>query len=184
TLPEQDDLFAARAIALEHRPEIKLAANRVRQAQLATKSEKTHYIPDVSIQASYFTPANINFLPQNIGSVGALLTWQPWDWGQKRHNVAQKALAEEQAALAADDTRDQILLDVNSNFRQLRETRAHLAAIEAARNAEVEKLRTQQEAYSQQSILLSDLLKQQSSVADAEDQYRQAIFAYWRARAD
>src|SRR5712692_591651 len=63
TLPEQEDLPAARTTALEHRPDIKLAANRVRQAELATKSEKTHYIPDVSIQASYFSPANLHFLP-------------------------------------------------------------------------------------------------------------------------
>src|SRR2546426_7613542 len=184
TLPEQDDLFAARAIALEHRPEIKLAANRVRQAQLATKSEKTHYIPDVSIQASYFTPANINFLPQNIGAVGALLTWQPWDWGEKRHKVQQAALAEKQAGLSADDSREQILLEVDSNFRRLREARAHLAVTEAIRDAETERLRNQKEAYSQQSILLSDLLKQQSALADAESQYHQAVLAYWSARAD
>ena len=184
TLPEQDDLFAARAIALEHRPEIKLAANRVRQAQLATKSEKTHYIPDVSIQASYFTPANINFLPQNIGAVGALLTWQPWDWGEKRHKVQQAALAEKQAGLSADDSREQILMEVDSNFRRLREARAHLAVTEAIRDAETEKLRNQKEAYSQQSILLSDLLKQQSALADAESQYHQAVLAYWSARAD
>ena len=184
TLPEQDDLFAARAIALEHRPEIKLAANRVRQAQLATKSEKTHYIPDVSIQASYFTPANINFLPQNIGAVGALLTWQPWDWGEKRHKVQQAALAEKQAGLSADDSREQILMEVDSNFRRLREARAHLAVTEAIRDAETERLRNQKEAYSQQSILLSDLLKQQSALADAEGQYHQAVLAYWSARAD
>ena len=184
TLPEEEDLPAARNVALERRPEAKLAANRTKQASLETRIEKTHYIPDISIQASYISPANINFLPQNIGSIGALLTWQPWDWGQKRHNVAQKVLAEEQAALFVEDTRDQILLDVNSNFRQLREARAQLAAAEAARDAEREKLRNQQEAYSQQSILLSDLLRQQASVADAEDQYRQAIFGYWRARAD
>jgi outer membrane protein TolC len=184
TLPEEQDLTTATAIALEHRPELKQAANRMSQAKLETKIEKTHYIPDISIQASYTEPANINFLPQNIGSIGALLTWEIWDWGQKRHNVAQKVLAEKQAALSVDDTRDQILLDVNSNFRQLREARAQLAATEAARDAEKEKLRNQQEAYSQQSILLSDLLRQQASVADAEDQYRQAIFGYWKARAD
>ena len=34
------------------------------------------------------------------------------------------------------------------------------------------------------SILLSDLLKQQSSLADAEGQYHQAVLAYWSARAD
>jgi outer membrane protein TolC len=93
-------------------------------------------------------------------------------------------LAEKQAALSVDDTRDQILLDVNSNFRQLREARAQLAVAEVARDAEREKLRNQQEAYSQQSILLGDLLRQQASVADAEDKYRQAIFGYWRVRAD
>src|SRR5207253_3971718 len=88
-LPAEENLSAARATALEHRPEMRLAANRMRQAELTTRSEKTHYIPDISIQASYFTPANTNFLPQNIGSIGALLTWQPWDWGKKRHKVRQ-----------------------------------------------------------------------------------------------
>lgn len=184
TLAEEEDVTAARAVALDNRPELKLAANHVRQAELATKSEKTHYIPDIAIQASYLNPANINFLPQNIGTVGALFTWQPWDWGEKRHKVREAALSEKQAGLSAEDTREQILLDVNSNFRRLREARAHLAVAEALRDAETEKLRNQKEAYSQQSILLSDLLKQQSSLVDAESQYHQAVLAYWSARAD
>jgi len=183
-LSEQEDLPAARATALEHRPELKLAANRVRQAELATKSEKTHYIPDVAIQASYFSSANVNFLPQNVGAVGALLTWQPWDWGEKRHKVREAALTEKQAQLSVEDTREQILIDVDSNFRHLREAGANLAATETLRDAEAERLRNQKEAYSQQSILLSDLLKQQSSLADAESQYHQAVLAYWSARAD
>src|SRR6266478_5722211 len=182
--PEQEDLSAARAMALEHRPEMKLTANRVRQAALSTKSEKSHYIPDIAIQASYFSPANINFLPQNIGSIGALLTWQPWDWGEKRHKIRQAALAEKQAGLSAEDTREQILVDVDSKFRHLREARSHVAVTEAVRDAESEKLRNQKEAYYQQSILLSDLLKQQSSLADAESQYHQALLEYWSAHAD
>ena len=182
--PEQEDLSAARTAALQHRPELKLATNRMHQAELATRSEKSHYIPDVSIQASYLSPANINFLPQNIGSIGALLTWQPWDWGEKRHKVRQAALGEKQAGLSAEDTREQVLLEVNSNFRQLREARAHLAVTTAIRDAETEKMRNQKDAYSQQSILLSDLLKQQSSLAEAESQYHQAVLAYWSARAD
>src|SRR5258708_11570192 len=106
TFPEQEDLSAARAMALEHRPEMKLAENRVRQAALSTKSEKSHYIPDIAIQARYFSPANINFLPPNIGSIRALPTWQPWDWGEKRHKVRQAALAEQQAELSVEDTRE------------------------------------------------------------------------------
>ncbi len=181
---EQEDLAAAGATALEHRTEVKLATNRMRQAELATQSEKTHYIPDVSIQASYLSPTNIDFLPQNVASVGALLTWQPWDWGAKRRRVQQAAIAEKQAGLSFEDTREQILLEVNSNFRRLREARAHLAVTEVVRDAEAEKVRNQKEAYSQQSILLSDLLKQTSSLSDAESQWSQAVLAYWSARAD
>ncbi len=184
TLLEEQDLVTARANALQHRPEIKIASNRMHQAELETKSEKTHYIPDIAIQASYLSPVNINFLPQNVGSVGALFTWQPWDWGEKRHKVREAALTEKQAGLSVEDTREQILLDVDSNFRRLREARVHLAVAEALRDAETEKMRNQKEAYSQQSILLSDLLKQQSSLADAESQYHQAVLAYWSARAD
>jgi len=184
TLPEEQDLPMARADALEHRPEMKISENRRHQAELATKSEKTHYIPDIAIQASYVSPVNVNFLPQNIGSVGALFTWQPWDWGEKGHKVREARLTEKQAGLSVEDTREQIVLDVDTNFRHLRETHAHLTVAEALRDAESEKMRNQKEAYSQQSILLSDLLKQQSSLADAESQYRQAVLAYWSARAD
>jgi len=183
-LPEELDLTAARKLALAQRSEIKVASIRKNQAHLETRIEKTRYLPDVSIQANYLTPAGVNFLPQNIGGVGVLLTWQPWDWGQKRHNIEQKTIAEHQAVLTEEDARDQVLLDVDSEFRKLREARAQLGVAEAGRDAEQEKLRNQTEAYSQQAILLSDLLQQQASFATAEDQYRQALLAFWAARAD
>jgi outer membrane protein TolC len=183
-LPEELDLQAARKLALTQRPEIKMASIKQRQANFETRIEKTRYLPDISIQANYLTPAGVYFLPQNIGGIGALLTWQPWDWGQKRHNVAQKAIAEHQTALTADDTQDQVLQEVDSQFRRLREARAQLAVAESARGAEQERLRNQTNAYVQKTILLSGLLQEQASLATAEDQYRQALLAFWTTRAD
>jgi outer membrane protein TolC len=183
-LPEELDLQAARRLALVQRPEIKIASIKKSQANLETRIEKTRYLPDVSIQANYLTPAGINFLPQNIGGIGALLTWQPWDWGQKRHNIAQKVIAEHETALTAEDARDQVLLEVDSGFRKLREARVQLAVAESLRYAEQETLRNQTDAYAQQAILLSVLLQQQASLATAEDQYRQALLAFWTTRAD
>jgi outer membrane protein TolC len=183
-LPEDLDLPAARKLALAQRPEIKMASIKKDQANLETRIEKTRYWPDISIQANYLTPAGIDFLPQNIGAVGALVTWQPWDWGQKRNNIAQKVIAEHEAALTEKDARDQVLLDVDSQFRKVGETRLQLAAAEIAREAEQESLRNQTDAYSQQAILLSNLLQQQASLATAEDNYRQALLAFWTARAD
>src|SRR5713101_2356960 len=183
-LPEESSLPEARKSAIEMRPEIKAETIKKERAALETKIEKTRYIPDISIQANYLTAPNISFLPQNVGAVGVLLTWQPWDWGQKRHNIAQKVDAEKQALLSIDNVREQVLQEVDSTFRRLREARELLTAAQAARDAEAEKLRNQMDAYSHQAILLSDLLQQQSTVASAEDQYRQGLLAFWKARAD
>jgi outer membrane protein TolC len=184
SLPEESSLQEARKRAIEMRPEVKAETIKKEQATLETKIEKTRYIPDVSLQANYLTAPNISFLPQNVGAVGVLLTWQPWDWGQKRHNIAQKVDAEKQAQLYVDNVREQIFQEVDSAYRRLREARELLTAAQAARDAEAEKLRNQMDAYSHQAIVLSDLLQQQSSVASAEDHYRQGLLAFWRARAD
>src|SRR5216684_2252567 len=184
SLPEESSLQEARKSAIEMRPEIKAETIKKEQAALETKIEKTRYIPDVSLQANYLTAPNISFLPQNVGAVGVLLTWQPWDWGQKRHNIAQKVDAEMQAQLSIDNVKDQVLQEVDSTFRRLREARVLLTAAQAARDAEAEKLRNEMDAYSHQTIMLSDLLQQHSSVASAEDQYRQGLLAFWKARAD
>ncbi len=184
SLAEESTLPQARKRAIEMRPEIKAEAIKKERTALETKIEKTRYIPDVSIQANYLTAPNISFLPQNVGAVGVLLTWQPWDWGQKRHNTAQKLDAEKQAQLSVESVREQVLQEVDSAFRRLREARELLTAAQAARDAEAEKLRNQTDSYSHRTILLSDLLQQQSSVASAEDQYRQGLLAFWRARAD
>jgi outer membrane protein TolC len=184
SLPEESGLQQARKVAIEMRPEVKTETIKKERAALDTKIERTRYIPDISIQANYLTTPNISFLPQNVGAVGVLLTWQPWDWGQKRHKIAQKVDAEKQAQLSIDNVREQVLQDVDSTFRRLREAREMLTAAQAARDAEAEKLRNEMDAYSHQTIVLSDLLQQQSSVASAEDQYRQGLLAFWRARAD
>jgi outer membrane protein TolC len=183
-LPEELDLQAARKLALAQRPEIRIASIKKNQANLETRIEKTRYLPDISIQVNYLTTAGISFLPQNVGAVGALLTWQPWDWGQKRHNIAQKVIAEHDAVLTEEDARDQVLLDVDSQFRKLSEARVQLAVAESARGSEQERLRNQTDAYAQQAILLSALLQQQASLANTEDEYRQALLAFWTARAD
>lgn len=183
-LPEEMDLEAARKLAFAQRPEIKIASIKEKQAILDTKIEKTRYLPDISIQANYLTTSGITFLPQNVGAIGALLTWQPWDWNQKRHNIAGKIMAEHQAALTTEDARNQVLLDVDSQFRKLREARAQLAVADSARDAEQEKLRSQTDAYAQQAILLSDLLQEQALLATTEDQYRQALLAFWTTRAE
>jgi outer membrane protein TolC len=122
-LLEEMDLQAARKLALAQRPEIKIASTKEKEASLEIRIERTRFLPDISIQANYLTLAGINFLPQNIGDIGALLTWQPWDWNLKRHNITGKVIAEHQAALITEDARVQVFLEVDAEFHKLGEAR-------------------------------------------------------------
>ena len=76
-----------------------------------------------------------------------------------------------------------MLLDVNSLFRKLQDAETYLKVAEMSRDAAREKLRVAANQYRQQAALLKDLLNAQSSLAQASDQYRQAVLSYREARA-
>lgn len=83
----------------------------------------------------------MNFIPQNIVSAGFLLQWQPFDWRQKKHKIAELRSTAKQATLTEQDAQQRILLDVNSSYRKLMEARVLLDTQAAVQEAEREKLR-------------------------------------------
>src|SRR5258708_2207139 len=108
---------------------------------------------------------------------------QPFDWGQKKHKIEQLKSTSQQAALTSQDVEQQVLLDVNMTFRKLMETRSLLDTQSAVQEAEREKLRIMMNQYQQKAALLADLLQQQALVAQADNQYQQALASFWTAKA-
>jgi outer membrane protein len=181
--PEELDLAAARKEAAEQRSEIRESRLQTKKTELDIRREHAEYLPDISLQMSYISLPNINFAPKNILSAGFLLQWQPFDWGQKKHKLEQLKSTSKQTALSAQDAEQQVLLDVNQKFRKLIETRAFLDTQAAVQETEHEKLRVMMNQYQQKSALLADLLQQQSLVAQADNQYQQALASFWTAKA-
>jgi len=182
--PEELDPAAAKAKALEQRAEIHNARLRTLKADLDVRRERAEYLPDFSLQVSYLSLANVNFLPQNIAHAGFLFEWQPFDWGQKRYRVEQLRSTAREAILTAQDAEQQVVLDVHAKYRKLAEARALLDAQTAVQEAEREKLRVLMNRYQEKTALLADVLQQQSALAQADSQYQQAIATFWTARAD
>jgi outer membrane protein TolC len=178
------DLETARKQALEQRPELREARLKTKIAQMDVRRERAKYIPDISLQVSYLGFQNVNFLPTNAGSVGFLLQWQPFDWGYKKHRIAEFNATTEQKATAEQDTHESILLDVEDKFRKLQEARMLLDAQADQRKADQVKFREITNRYNQQSALLSDLLQQEAQTSQAEAQYQQALADLWTARAE
>jgi outer membrane protein TolC len=116
--------------------------------------------------------------------VGFLLQWQPFDWGYKKHKIRELKAASEQKSITEQDAEQRVLLDVEDKFRKLSEARMLLDAQTDAREAEQEKLREVTDRYTQQSVLLSDLVQQQAALSQADAQYQQALAGFWTSHAE
>ncbi len=180
---EETDLETARRSAVEQRTEVRRAALQAKKANLDIQRQRAEYVPDISLAVSYLSFGNISFVPRNVFSVGLSLQWQPFDWGLRKHKMAELELASRQAALSSQEATQVVLLDVNMKYRKLMEARALLDSQAAAQETEREKLRAITNRYAQRTVLVTDLLQQQASLAQAESQYHQALSAYWTARA-
>ena len=87
----ESDLAAARTRALEQRPELKEARLKVKQADSDRRIKKAEYIPDVSATFQHFATANFNsFIPKSYMNIGVTVTWEVFDWGRKKHELAEK----------------------------------------------------------------------------------------------
>lgn len=177
-------LEQAQAKALSARPELREARLRIQQAELNRRITKADYIPDVSLTINNLSLANVNLLPSNVASAGVLITWNPVDWGRRKHELAAASKQIEQFRNGVNDAESQVLVEVASKFRKLAESRALMTAARLQLEAEREKLRVMMNQYEQKVALLKDVLQQRSSVEDATNQNSQALLSFWAAKAD
>ena len=179
------DLTAAQARAREQRPELREAQLKRKQAELDRRSKKAEFIPDVSLSYRYLSPfSGVDLLPRNISAAGLYLSWEPFDWGRKRRELATKQKTEQQASNAAEDTEAQVFLDVNTRFRKLQETREALHVNQLGQETEREKLRVLSNRYTAKASLLSDVLQSEADLAQANHEYREALASFWTAKAE
>jgi outer membrane protein len=181
--PEEIDLKMARQTALAQRPEVKEAEIDTHRAEVDRRLAKSQYIPDAGAAFHFLSPFNTQLLPQNIASAGFEMRWEPFEWGRRRDEVKQKDVVVEQSKYQLSEARAQVLLDVDSSFRKLAESRALLAVAEAARAAANEKLREVNDKFRQSAVLLRDVLEQEAAVATANNEYEESLLAFWSAKA-
>jgi outer membrane protein len=171
--------------ALQNRPDVKKAKLQVQQADYDARAKKAEYIPTVSLAFDYYTTANFqNVLPSDVGTVGLSLKWEPWDWGRKRQEYAEKRVKEEQAKVGAGATERTVLLEVRNACRQLENTRRQLALSDINERAARQKLKEVQLQVEREAVLSRDLFQAQSDLASADSKQQQALTAFWKARAD
>src|SRR5215831_14404010 len=182
---EMPDLKQAYARAIESRPEVRLAKLQEKKAMLDERLKSAERIPDVSLTMTSVATANLSpVLPNRLSVVGIQVNWDVYDWGRKRNQVEEKQLAAEQASLDAKDTEAKIIVEVAHQYRKLIEARKQIEVALASQSASRELLRVTRNRFGQNDVLLSDLLKVQSSLAEADNRFAQALLDLATAQAD
>jgi outer membrane protein TolC len=178
-------LSDAFAEALASRPEVRLAKVQQRKAQLERRLASAERIPDVSL--SLLALRTVNFssvLPNAVSSVGVQATWDVFDWGRKRQEVHKKEEAEAQAALQLTDAEARIMADIAHQYRRIAEARKLVELAEALQSAGAETLRVARNRYLQREAVLSEVVRIQSTLAEANHRYTQALMDLAAAQAD
>jgi outer membrane protein TolC len=179
------DLAAARARAMEQRPELREARLRTRQAEQDVRIKKADYIPDINAEIKTQRLLNYgSFLPGYTASAGVALSWDPVDWGRRRHDVAAKKYSMEQSKTAEEDTRTKIIVDVDTKYRQMRQMQAQLGVAQLAQQTALAQLRVAKRRFEVQAVLLKDILQVQTNLEQANDDYQQALARFLAAEAD
>lgn len=179
------DLTEARKVALEKRPELQQARLQIQQATLDRRIKKSHYVPDVSAGFTYLTARNFSdAVPKNFANVGVAVTWEVFDWGRKKNELAGKDKAIEQAKAGLSESEDKILIDVGDKLRKLQLAGQAVRVARLSEDAAKENLRVSTGRYKFQTVLLSDVLQSQASLAEASHDYQQALLAFWTAKAE
>jgi outer membrane protein TolC len=178
------DLIVAQGLAMDARPDIRQARIRLQQAELARRVAKADYIPDVALAVSYISPINIDGAPRQIATAAVQAQWEPFDWGRRARTLTSKDLDIRQARNNVREAEDRALVEVNSRFRRLEEARAQLRSARLVQQTSQETARVRAAQYDVHAALISDVLQAQAALADADNQYQQALAAFWTARAD
>ena len=181
----ETDLVSARERALANRPEIREAKLRIEQSKLDKRIKKSEFIPDVSLTVNYATTFSYsNFVPRSLSGVGVQVEWEVFDWGRKKREVAEKAKSIDQASNALLDAESEVLMEVNTRFRQMQESRQLLKVAKLAQTQARANVQMVTYKYRLDAVLLKDVLQAQTVLSNSDYDYQKALLSFWTAKAD
>lgn len=178
-------LADARSTALRQRPEVDQARIKVQQSQQELRAKRAEYIPDIAAEFNTLSLLNFNsFLPGGTYSVGLSLSWEPFDWGRKKNEIAEKrdTVAQDKNTVASAERK--VIIDVDDKYRQMQQSRLKLRAAKLSQKAAVESLRVGKNQYAVKAALLNVVLQGETTLAKANADYQQGLAAYWSAKAE
>jgi outer membrane protein TolC len=156
------------AAAARQRPELRVAAARVAQADVGVAAVKADYLPSIIAIANYTRTEGQGFIAsKNSAYVGVALDWKLWDWGKRGADLAAAKAGARSARRLREELADQLAFDVRSKWLAASSKRRTLAVHDSA-------LRAAEEAYRLQTVRIEGGVATATDVIDAEAEVARA----------
>ncbi len=168
------DVAKSIALALDHRPEIEEARLKEEAAGRQVDIKRAAFIPQISLSVAYLHQFDLELFPEDVGVAGLTLSWNIFDGGRARRELAEARKTQMQAGIARSETQSQVTVEVAALTRKVEESRSLLRASELGLEAARASLRVAKDKFDQNVLLLKDLLAAQADVARADYQLREA----------
>jgi outer membrane protein TolC len=103
-------------IAREQSPDIRAAQQAVEKAKAGLAAAKDAYIPDITGIARYSYQSGVPLLVHNFGTFGATFTYDLFDGGRRREEIADSRTMLSQAELSLTKVEEEIAVQVETAY--------------------------------------------------------------------
>ena len=170
--------------ALGQNPEILAARELVVKSQNGVEAAYYDYLPEISLFARHTYQDFVPFVTRNIGTYGAVMTWNMFDWGKRRAVIRQRKELREQAQLNLSRLEKRLAVDVDKAYRKLDQTKMMIDVAGEALALQKENLRLSENRLQAGAITAAKHAEAIAQLRKAESDLLAATLAYRLALAE
>lgn len=172
------------------RPEYLVLNTSIEQAEQGVKVAKSRYYPHVNLFGQYyregedFLAETNNYMNNENAAIGVRVDWNWFEGGKTDASIKEWRYRQASLEQKRTDLKEQIRLQVEDAYEQLKVAGANIETAEAALKQAEENERMTTLQYKEQLVIFLEVLNAQVFVAQSRADYYQALYGYQTAWAD
>jgi outer membrane protein TolC len=195
--PSLPEFAEVQTMAGTQNPDILLANNALRAANLDVSIARQAYLPSFSADLDYGIEANAFALHSTVaadpakGSQNNLgyfltltMTMPVWDWGTRASKVRQADLKREQAKVELSATQRELIRNLRGYYQEAQTAREQVDSLKHSVDLASESLRLNGLRYQAGEASILELVDAQSTLTDARNAYDDGLVRYRLAVAN
>jgi len=127
--------------AISRNPELRGARETEAKAGHAVSAARNEYIPDIGLFIRYTYQNGAPFVASNIGTFGARMTWNIFDWGERRGVLGERRSMLSQARENLKRIEQRVTVEITKAYRKMERSRMMLEVASEALKLQRENLR-------------------------------------------